>query len=62
VEQVWQLLLLCLFCRLLCRLGEFTWPITWYTTWPKVCGQLHVEHLIQKLWALIWSWSPPLLL
>jgi porcupine-like protein len=24
VEQVWQLLLLCLFCRLLCRLGEFT--------------------------------------
>jgi hypothetical protein len=24
----------------------------------SVCGHLFVEHLIQKSWALIWSWSP----
>jgi hypothetical protein len=28
-----------------------------YTTLPKVCGDQLVEHLITKLWALIWSWS-----
>ena len=27
----------------------------WHTTWPKVCGQLLLEHLILKSWALIWS-------
>ena len=30
--------------------------------WPKVCGYLRMQHLIPKSWALIWSWSPPLLL